>query len=61
MKHMIAYIVLRPQGWEDVNIGLVPDVDGNIGDFNKPLEKQKTMGLSYWNELLIPHDFFGDI
>ena len=60
MKHMIAEKVLRPQGWEDVNIGLVPHVDVNIGDF-KPLEKQKAMGLSYLNELLIPHDFFWDI
>ena len=41
MKHMIAEKVLRPQGWEDVNVGLVVDVDGNNSDFDMPLEKER--------------------
>ena len=45
---------------EDVNLGLVVDVDANNGDFDMPLGK-KAMGLSLLNELLNPHDFFGDI
>ena len=38
MKEVTAWKVLRLQGWEDVNVGLVVDVDMNNGDFDMPLD-----------------------
>ena len=38
---MITCTMLQLVGWEDVNVGLVVDVDGNNSDFDMPLEKER--------------------
>ena len=55
MKQMTAWKVLRPLGWEDVNVALVW-IMVNL----KFSWKKKGMTLSSLNELLIPYDFFED-